>query len=52
VQPSLLLLEQLDAPLVLAFLEHLEAKRGNSASTRNMRGEAGTAVGEFGIIGA
>ena len=37
VSPSQLLLEQLDAPLVLAFLEHLEAKRGNSASTRNAR---------------
>jgi site-specific recombinase XerD len=37
VSPSQLLLEQLDAPLVLAFLEHLETKRGNSASTRNAR---------------
>lgn len=37
VQPSQLRLEQLDAPLVLAFLEHLEAKRGNSARTRNAR---------------
>lgn len=35
--PSALTLEQLDAPLVLAFLEHLETKRGNSARTRNAR---------------
>ncbi len=35
--PSALTLEQLDAPLVLAFLEHLEVVRGNSASTRNVR---------------
>lgn len=35
--PSALTLEQLDATLVLAFLEHLEAVRGNSASTRNVR---------------
>lgn len=37
VSPSRLLLEQLDAPLVPAFLEHLEAKRHNSARTRNAR---------------
>lgn len=35
--PSALTLEQLDAPLVLAFLEHLEVVRGNSATTRNVR---------------
>lgn len=35
--PSQLQLEQLDAPLVLAFLAHLEAKRHNSARTRNAR---------------
>jgi len=35
--PSALTLEQLDAPLVLAFLEHLETVRGNSAATRNVR---------------
>jgi integrase/recombinase XerD len=35
--PSALTLEQLDAPLVLAFLEHLEVVRGNSAPTRNAR---------------
>lgn len=37
VSPSALTLEQLDAPLVLAFLEHIETKRGNSARTRNAR---------------
>lgn len=36
-QPSALSLEQLDARLVLAFLDHLETKRGNSARTRNAR---------------
>lgn len=35
--PSKLQIEQLDAPLVLAFLEHLEAERGNTARTRNAR---------------
>ncbi len=35
--PSALTLEQLDAPLVLAFLEHLETVRGNSSATRNAR---------------
>lgn len=34
--PSALTLEDLDAPLVLAFLEHLENVRGNSARTRNL----------------
>jgi site-specific recombinase XerD len=36
-RPSALQLEQLDAPLVLEFLEHLEKKRGNGARTRNAR---------------
>ena len=35
--PSSLTLEQLDAPLVLAFLEHIEMARGNSPTTRNAR---------------
>jgi site-specific recombinase XerD len=35
--PSSLSLDQVDAPLVTAFLEHLETTRGNSASTRNAR---------------
>jgi integrase/recombinase XerD len=37
VRPYRLELEQLDAPLILAFLEHIEAERGNSARTRNAR---------------
>lgn len=35
--PSRLAIEQLDPPLVLAFLEHIEEARGNSARTRNAR---------------
>lgn len=37
IKPSQLEIEQLNAPLVLAFLEHIESKRGNSARTRNVR---------------
>ncbi|MGA7982347.1 MAG: tyrosine-type recombinase/integrase [Chromatiaceae bacterium] len=37
VNPSALEFEQLDAPLIMDFLEQLEAKRGNTASTRNAR---------------
>jgi len=37
VKPSELEVEQIDAPLILAFLEHIEVKRGNSARTRNAR---------------
>ena len=37
VRPSALRLEQLDAPRVLAFLEHLETQRHNSPATRNVR---------------
>jgi integrase/recombinase XerD len=37
VAPSALMLEQLDAPLICKFLEHLETTRGNSAETRNIR---------------
>ena len=36
-RPSALMLEQIDAPLVLAFLEDLEKTRGNSPRTRNAR---------------
>jgi integrase/recombinase XerD len=36
-RPSRLEIEQLDAPLIGAFLEHLEDDRGNSARTRNVR---------------
>lgn len=35
--PSDLGLEELDAPLILAFLDHLETVRGNSVRTRNTR---------------
>jgi integrase/recombinase XerD len=35
--PSSLTLEQIDAPLVLAFLDHLETKRRNATKTRNAR---------------
>jgi len=35
--PSELDLGQLDAPLIAAFLDHLEHERGNSATTRNNR---------------
>jgi integrase/recombinase XerD len=37
VTPSRLQLEQIDAPLVLAFLKHLETTRSNGASSRNVR---------------
>jgi integrase/recombinase XerD len=36
-QPSQLDLDDLDAPLVAAFLDHLERERGNSVRTRNAR---------------
>ncbi len=35
--PSALFIEQLDATLILGFLEHLEKERGNCARTRNSR---------------
>jgi len=35
--PSALSLEQIDAPLVMDLLAHLETGRGNSSSTRNVR---------------
>lgn len=37
VQPCELMLEQLDAAMVSAFLEHLATSRQNSAQTRNVR---------------
>lgn len=45
--PSALVLEQLDAALVLAFLEHIEKVRGNSARTRNARLAAVKAFAHF-----
>lgn len=35
--PSQLGIEQLDAPLILSFLDHLETDRGNAATSRNAR---------------
>jgi len=35
--PTCLTLADLDAPVVLAFLDHLEQRRGNSIATRNVR---------------
>ncbi len=37
VSPSQLHLEQIDAPLVVRFLNHLETARGNRPSSRNVR---------------
>jgi len=37
IKPAKIEIERLDAPLILAFLAHLEKKRGNSARTRNAR---------------
>jgi site-specific recombinase XerC len=37
IKPAQIDIERLDAPLILAFLKHLERKRGNSARTRNAR---------------
>lgn len=36
-RPARLEIEQLDAPLIGSFLDHLETERGNSARTRNVR---------------
>ncbi|MYN64363.1 MAG: tyrosine-type recombinase/integrase [Acidobacteria bacterium] len=35
--PSALSFSELDAPMVLGFLDHLETERGNSPQTRNLR---------------
>lgn len=37
IKPSQISFEQIDAPLILDFLAHLEQQRGNSAATRNGR---------------
>ena len=37
VSPSKLALEQIDARLVVSFLNHLETVRGNEPSSRNVR---------------
>jgi site-specific recombinase XerD len=36
-QPSAIGLEQIDAPLIAAFLEHLETHRRNQSASRNVR---------------
>jgi integrase/recombinase XerD len=36
-RPSRLSIEQLDAPLVVDFLAHIERDRGNGTATRNLR---------------
>jgi site-specific recombinase XerD len=36
-RPSRLTIEQLDAPLIVDFLAHIERERGNGAATRNLR---------------
>jgi site-specific recombinase XerD len=36
-KPSKLEIEDLDVPMILAFLEHLEEERGNTARSRNAR---------------
>ncbi|MCP4207794.1 MAG: tyrosine-type recombinase/integrase [Shimia sp.] len=36
-RPSEICLEQIDAPLITAFLEHLESERRNQSATRNVR---------------
>ncbi len=36
-RPSKLFIEQLDAPLIIDFLTHVERERGNSPATRNLR---------------
>jgi site-specific recombinase XerD len=37
IPPTRLSLEDLDAPLISAYLDHLESRRGVSAKTRNSR---------------
>ena len=35
IRPSFLTIEDLDAPMIVAFLNHIEQDRGNGAATRN-----------------
>jgi integrase/recombinase XerD len=37
IEPAVLRVSDLDTPVVLAFLEHLEQERGNSVRSRNIR---------------
>ena len=50
--PSDLNIADLDAPLIGAFLEHLEADRGNSARTRNSRLAAGRSLFRYAALRA
>lgn len=36
-RPCLLQIEDIDVPMILAFLEHIEGTRGNKARSRNAR---------------
>lgn len=49
-QPSRLEITDLDAPLIGAFLEHLETERGNSVRTRNARLAAVHALFRFAAL--
>lgn len=49
-QPSNLGIDDLDAPLIGAFLEHLETERGNSVRTRNARLAAVHALFRFAAL--
>jgi integrase/recombinase XerD len=49
-QPAALALEDLDAPLVGAFLDHLEHERGNSVRSRNARLAAVHALFRFAAL--
>ena len=51
ITPSQITVEQLDAALVLAFLEHLERERNNCARTRNSRLAASRHSSSFWSIG-
>ncbi len=37
IEPAALRVSDIDTPIVLAFLDHLEQKRGNSVRSRNIR---------------
>jgi integrase len=50
--PSSLTLADLDAPMVLAFLDHLEEERGNSVRTRNNRLAAIQSFMRYASLGA
>jgi integrase/recombinase XerD len=49
-QPCKLQIEDLDAPLIAAFLDHLERDRGNSPRTRNARLSAIHSMFRFAVL--